>query len=316
MTPPDTPTSSQSKKRFTWAAVITVLVPLASLALVLLGYGFALAVESQFGIAHSLFIESVLDYLHLSGHVIALFPERLTWPDFIQQVLKFYGELRPFGPGMAVLVLALCLGNLLVHIAQKNAWPERLTGRVKAAAGAVQRRCSLCHRWGSAFIELRHSKVVRFATGSSALIASLPLIAVGGAFVLLSLVVVMYGLLPLIGYAAGHAHLQRWVVAPEICASVASRTQRMEAVTRHNTSSEKLQSDKKPDPASCVRVLRKDAPEGAEQGRVVVATSQWLVLFDPHTGAVWRVPVKEARVDVVATLIPAKPSGAPSVEGK
>lgn len=316
MTQPDTPTSSQSKKRFTWAAVITMLVPLASLALVLLGYGFALAVESKFGMAHSLFIESVLDYLHLSVHVIAFLPEGLTWPVFIQQVLKLYGELWPLGLGLVLLVLALCLGNLLIHIAQKYAWPERLTGRVNVALGAVQRRCPLCHRFGSVFIQLWHSKVVRFATVLVALIASLPIIAVGAVFVLLSLVVVMYGLLPLIGHTAGHAHLQRWVVAPEVCASVASRTQRMDAVTRRNTSPEKPQSDKIPDAASCVRVLRKDAPEGAEQGRVVVATSHWLVLFDPHTGAVWRVPVKEARVDVVGTLMPTQPSGVPSVERK
>lgn len=316
MTQSDTSTLSQSTQRFTGAAVITVLVPLASLALVLLGYGFALSVESQFGIAHSLFIESVLDYLHLSVHVIAFFPEGLTWSVFLQQVSKLYGKLWPFGLGLFLLVLAMCLGNLLVHIAQKNAWPERLIGGVKAAAGAVQCRCPLCYRLGRVFIQLCQSKVVRFATASMALIAGFPIIAVGAAFALLSLVVVMYCLLPLIGYVAGHAHLQRWVVAPEICASVASRTQRMEAVTRHNTSSEKPQSDKMPDAASCVRVLRKDAPEGAEQGRVVVATSQWLVLFDPHSGAVWRVPVKEARVDVVATLIPAKPPSAPSVEGK
>lgn len=316
MTTPDTPTSSQSTKRFTWAPIVTVLVPLASLALVLLGYGFALAVESQFGVSHSLFIESVLDYLHLSVHVIAIFPERLTWPDFIQQVLKFYGELRPFGLGMAVLVLALCLYSWLVRIAQKYAWSERFIRRAKVAADAVQRRCPLCHRWGCVFVHFWRSKAGRFATVSLALIASFPIMAVGVAFVLLSIVVVMYSLLPLIGYAAGQAHLQRWVVAPEICTPVASRMQRMGVVTSHNTSPEDPQSGKKSDMASCVRVLRKDAPEGAEQGRIVVATSQWLVLFDPHTGAVWRVPVKEARVDVVATLIPAKPSSAPSVEGK
>ena len=316
MTTPDTPTPNQSTKRFTWAVVVTVLVPLASLALVLLGYGFALAVESQFGVSHSLFIESVLDYLHLSVHVIAFFPEGLTWPDFIEQVRKLYGELRPFGLGMALLVLALCLCSWLVRIAQKYAWSERFTRRAKVAVGSVQRRWPLCHRWGCAFVQWLQSKAGRFATVSLALIASFPIIAVGAAFALLSLVVVMYGFLPLMGYAAGHAHLQRWVVAPEVCAPMASRMQRMEAMGRHSASSEPPQAVKKPEVANCVRVLRKDTPEGAEQGRVVVATSQWLVLFEPHTGAVWRVPVKEARVDVVATLMPTKPSSAPSVEVK
>lgn len=59
------------RSAWTFSVNLGAGVSLASLCLALLGYGYALAVESTFGIQESLFADGALDYVRLSSLVVA-----------------------------------------------------------------------------------------------------------------------------------------------------------------------------------------------------------------------------------------------------
>jgi hypothetical protein len=98
-------------------------------------------------------------------------------------------------------------------------------------------------------------------------------------------------MLPLLGFHLGRDGLQRWVVEPARCAPVVTRTQRLEQAHRR-AGQERV--------APCIAV--RGLPGGVIKGRLVAATSQVAVLFDPLSGTVWRVPVGEATHEPVASL--------------
>jgi hypothetical protein len=76
--------------RISWLTIITAFISLSTTALVLLGYGYSLAVESVFGINAELVGNSVGDYLRFSTYVIAGFMQALSTKTF---QLDFYSRL-------------------------------------------------------------------------------------------------------------------------------------------------------------------------------------------------------------------------------
>ncbi|MGJ7583619.1 hypothetical protein ACSFA3_26040, partial [Variovorax sp. RHLX14] len=93
---------------------------------------------------------------------------------------------------------------------------------------------------------------------------------------------------------AGEVHIDQFVVAPKNCVSVINREGRLERKSKPDQTSGEIG-------AQCVSVK---FTEGDVQvkGRVVFALSKTLILYDPETGAVKRVPTENAVVEVVSTL--------------
>ena len=259
-------------------------VSMVSLCLALLGYGYSLAVESTFGIQSSLFADGALDYLRLSSHVVAFAiaasSENLVSAAFYASVYDRFGRYA-WG---ATLLWALAL----------LAWRQRrrLSGiatvvqglrrhaLLRAASGALERTWEAC-KWALVSLAAIWALLPAFAS----VLLALPILAA-----------VLVAGVPLLGYEAGVRSLQQWVVEPEVCLQPRSRGQRM---------AQQPGASQAAGPGirgvSCVAIREKGHPE-AVQGRLVVATAQWAVLFDPDSGGVKRVAVQNAEIVPLGSL--------------
>ena len=118
---------------------------------------------------------------------------------------------------------------------------------------------------------------------------------IGIAFLLgVAILGLILSIVPLAGHQAGLRHIDDWVIAPQICIAVKSQQERLKP-----SDSKTLPSKERPRATSCV-VVKKDNEE--YRGRVVFSTFNTVVLFEPDTGAVRRVPTDGASVEVIGEL--------------
>jgi hypothetical protein len=251
-------------------------VAMITLALWLLGYGYALAIESRFGIAQAHVLASPLDYLSLAGHVVAQLLlhalENLRSPRAWWTV---YADAWPW-----VLAMLLVIWAFLAVLC----WPRLRPLRRRAAIRSGRFTQSMRARW-------RASRLPWAGVLASLLVTAAPITATALLWFVLATGLSAMAILPLLGLHLGRDALQRWIVEPARCAPVVTRTQRLEQEHRRSDR-ERV--------APCVAV--RGLPGGVIKGRLVVATSQIAVLFDPSSGKVWRVPVGEATLEPVASL--------------
>lgn len=289
--PPPGPQSSSAWLTPTGLGVAATLV---TVFLSFVGYGYALAVESMFGVPESLFADSPLDYLRLSSNVVGQWlsasVEHLFSPGIYVQMLA------AIWPVCAVLSVLWILFLLM-----------RRSTRQQCGVIAGQTKVL-----GSPWVE----KLRRMA-GRCMKLVKWPLLGLAGlwafmptALAMLFLSVVMISLMmaavPLIGLKTGEYHLQKWVIEPTVCLPTRSQAVRTATTqqTRDNSVPRTDTSKKKIRGVACVRVQGEDKKNGdvIHQGRVVVTTAKWIVLFDPGSGAVWRLPVSATQVTVVDEL--------------
>jgi hypothetical protein len=105
---------------------------------------------------------------------------------------------------------------------------------------------------------------------------------------------VLLALMPMVGMAAGTEHIVQNVIGPKDCAPLRTRDQRLplRQLTRSSGAIGRY--------ATCVAVIKEG--KRVDQGRVVFATSEGILLFSPDTGSVRRVPTKDAAIEVVPAI--------------
>lgn len=296
-------------RRWTWGGVVTVLVPLCTLALVLLGYGYTLAVQSVFGIDAALVADSLPDYLRLSAHVFVHFVAGVSeasqrWDTYERLYLDMWPQLL-IGVTAWVMFFVVWLPRTwwALRFASLNAAGQRVAsacriweappwlGPVRSGLGGVLSFVATLLRCLA-----RAPRAVWWACGSLLLIVGWPLLSLALAVLAVMLVGFVFSLLPGIGYEIGRSSLQQWVVEPLECVSVRSRDQRLVESLRLPEGTRNVAG------VECV-CLEKDGKEIA-RGRLVASTADAVILFDPMSGVVQRIPVGDAQVRAIQTLAP------------
>lgn len=266
---------------------------LVTVMLTLLGYGYALAVESMFGVPESSFADSPLDYLRMSSHVLGHWitgiPEIFVSPAFYVRLYEDYFLVGLVFSVVWLLVVLLWWFARLRQCVHAKAFVVEQRVRSRAVCRAVWRRLSpgkwpvlsLLGIWGW-----------------------LP----AGVWVLGGVLVAVAFLLaavPLLGFATGKLSLHEWVIEPEICIEPQSRALRLKQAQRgQDQERDRSSKERKPVPgATCVQV-RPEGTEEPRQGRLVVSTAHWAVLFDPESGSVWRMSLDKSQVVPLPCLAP------------
>ena len=274
--PPErTKTDDKGSSSVTWGITIISAV---SLSLTLLGYGVALAVEMMFGMPHETVYSSVLDLIGLSAYAINSVVLRLgdiTWQPILEQAW-----LASLFAAAGMFVLICCL----VYLRARQA---RAGGRARGF-----------RRYFKPPMEQDSTRQLlgKGAIGSSlfgGLVFISPFLIVN----VIMVIMVMISIIPMMGMQLGRHYLRQFVVTPTACMPVISR----EAMLQGWSS-----PPKKDVPtvtaATCVTLLKDETPVAS--GRVVVSTTTAIVLFEPDSGSVRRVPVGELTVMPTSTLHP------------
>lgn len=313
--PDDTPSVRKNKslaqrEPWFWKAVVTVFIPLSTLAFVLLGYGYALAIETSFGVSAGLLASSLTDHLQLSAHAFVHLLNEISriahdWHTYT----RLYAEAELFlwiGPGLWMLIFGVYLPRAfwqrgLFRLQHLLASYARIYKQTEPACIKPIRQLALAPliraghvASGTLRLARKLPPVVFGALASLLAILGWPLVFSGLGMATIFLLGLVYSWFPLIGYNVGQSALNQWVVKPEQCIPTRSRDQRLLDMLP------KPKEQRSTPGVTCVSV-EKDGKEIA-RGRLVVATEHWALLFDPVSGEAHRVPVSDAVITPVDSL--------------
>jgi hypothetical protein len=273
-------------RQFSSTKVLTVFLSVSSVAaivLALLGYGVALSVEAKFGIPHAAIFNSTSDLLTLGGWAV------MRMLHYLSQLSEwgFYARIWEMSwpatkLGLAIAAVVLVIGGLAF------AAPPLLR-RWKGLSEAAERVRAIAssHRRAAVIV------------GIPVFILGMPLVAVPlTLFVLLVglvLVACFLSIIPIAGLEAGTAHIDDWVIGPAICTPLKPREARLQAqLAVEKGMSVKVRA------TTCVTVKKTSGSE--YRGRVVFATFNAVVLYDPEAGSVRRVSTEDASIEVIDRL--------------
>lgn len=255
----------------------------AAIVLALLGYGVALSVETKFSIPHAAVFNSTSDLLTLGSWAV------IRMLQYLSQLSEwgFYARIWEMSwpatkLGLAIAALAVLVGGLALAVPPLV---RRWSGLSNAAEQV--RGFALAHRR------------VAVIVGIPLFILGMPLVAVPltlfALLVGLVLLACFLSIIPIAGHEAGTAHIDDWVVGPAICTPLRSRDTRLQAqpVTQ-KAESVKIRA------TTCVTVKKTGGSE--YRGRVVFATFNAVVLYDPELGSVRRVSTEDASIEVIDKL--------------
>lgn len=261
------------------SATVGRLLTLASfvgLVLAMLGYGVALAAEGRFGIPRAQLIDSTMDMWELSTWAVLQVAARgftvLGDPSIYVKALQGIWPLAT-----VILIGWLVLLAFLMFYGRSKKVPRRTS----------KKRHEQQQDIASVGYALKKTWFIPASVLATPLALVLGILAIIAVTTLLTIV-------PIVGMSAGEAHIDKFVVAPKVCFPVATREHRLEQQKKSEQPSGETG-------AQCVAVR---FVEGDVQvkGRVVFALSKTLLLYDPATGAVLRVPTANAIIEVVSTL--------------
>ncbi|MEF7613548.1 hypothetical protein V4F39_06450 [Aquincola sp. MAHUQ-54] len=254
-----------------WLAVISTTSLTAGAAL--LGYGVALAAETMFSLPAGSAFDSAFDLLTLATIAVHQIFERMG-PSLVEPrlLLRLYAEQWHL---MAIMAVAWIAGTLFFRKASsKPSTKSRRVGWRKPPSEATG-------------LGWHGHAVMLLATVSAPLVVILAAIVV-----VLGLVTV--AMLPMIGHAAGKSFFHEWVVAPEKCQPLRTRQQRL--APRRQPAATAMAAPT----VRCVRVVKEQ--HEIARGRVILSTTQALMLFDPATGNARRVTLGDATIEALSDL--------------
>jgi hypothetical protein len=270
-----------------WLAFLISIASVAGIALALLGYGVAIAVQSKFGLPHSMTFGSTLELFNLGcwavAQVLISTYEGAAWLTAIQEIWS------ASWPITFAIIGFLSVGCILlwgVFISSK-----KLSALMSAPVARLTDGKSVLdflrdHRFAG--------KIAAFATISIGIIVGTPFVMALGLACLVFLCAVL-ALVPQVGLTVGKAHIDDWVIRPTVCMGLKTRDARMDkAVTKLNVGAPVIYG------ANCIAIVR--AKEEVDRGRVVFATPNAVILYNPRTGDVRRVSVDGATVKVISEL--------------
>lgn len=238
-----------------------------------MGYGLTFSIE-QFNVPHEILYASTLDLIDLSCWMVIYFFDGLYGMSILEEMVKSFMR---FAWAVPVMFAALFAYGLYLKYQSRIPSPLRRD-----------------RRWATWFSVGREASVLTLAlkigTYSFVAPAVFVVLSVLGAMAIVFVASVLLGA-PGIGLKAGERFIKEYVVEPEHCAPPRTRLERIKPAPQTQASA-KL--------ANCVRVRNERGL--CEQGRVVFATTSAILLYDPATGHVSRVPTKDAVIDTLARL--------------
>lgn len=272
--------------RFSGTKALTIFLSLSSAAVIvlaLLGYGVALSADEGFGIPHAVLFNSTSDLLTLGGwavlHMLTYLRNLSEWAFYVSLWEKTW-PVTKMALALASILFAVGVAALGVQHAQRWSWLK-----MRAAQ--------------TAYLVAAHGRFARFVAFPfvtlGCIFIAVPLLALASLF---GLAVLAYflSIIPIAGLNAGTGHIRDWVVGPEICMPVRKRETRMQIQPPQQTDVSKAKSKA----ATCVAVKKEEGKE--HRGRVVFATFNAVVLYDPGTGSVRRVSTDGASIEVIDEL--------------
>ncbi|MDP9965787.1 hypothetical protein J2W37_003514 [Variovorax paradoxus] len=250
---------------------------LVGLVLALLGYGVALAAEDRFGIPRAQLLDSTMDMLDLSAWAVLRIIS--TGFEAFGSLALYVRALKGATPAALILLAAWLVTSLVTS----------RRGKRKAAIPAE-----------SPVPDAPPSKPASFCAALKATwwlpvgVVVTPLLMLLGA---LTIVVAMtlLAIIPILGMSAGQAYIDEYVVGAENCLPIRNRATRLKQQELPKATSPGTPS------AQCVAVTFTEG-DLRLQGRVVFALSKAIILYDPETGSVKRIPTESAVVEVVSSL--------------
>ncbi len=285
--PVQTSVSSEARKlgperdsKVAWG--ITIL-SFFTLVLTLLGYGVTLAVETIFGVPHQTIYASALDLIGLSTYAVVSLVMGLgeiRWQPLFEQAWP----AGLFG-GLLMLFITCGVAYLRTRSASTRTEPTtlwRYLGRPTKQDSTAQ-------------------FIAKGAIGSGlfgGLIVVTPFLIAG---VVIATVVLM-STVPMYGMQLGANYFQKFVIGPTDCEPVQSRSAMLLARTQSKKNAPATAT------ATCVTLLKDESRQVS--GRVVVSTTNTIVLFEPVSGAARRIPIGELTVLPIGTVdTEAQPGG-------
>jgi hypothetical protein len=236
---------------------------------------------------HSFIFNSTLELFNLGCWAVAQLLAKSEDIGVLWSVaVDIWNLCWPTTISITALVIGTVLVTKLIGIAG-----QRLRLMVPKLSTARGIKTNFWTRFCNHFKALRGS---RLAIWGFSFIVGSPLVFIIG---LTSIAVFcsLLSLLPAVGMAAGKTYIDEWVIRPTVCVSLATREARMSRDQhRQVTAGPPIYA------AHCIAISR--ANEEIARGRVVFATPNATVLYDPQTGDVRRVSTDGATVKVVGRL--------------
>lgn len=241
------------------------VISFLSIFLMLLGYGVALSVETVFGIPHESVYSSAFDLIGLSVYAIVAFADGISKAKLGPLL---YDSLISFLPAAAGFLSIWCGIGLLGTSGKRH------------------------------FNRLRASALARYLTAPShqdskkewigkGIIVSIALVLSAPVFTLALLAAMISGVAaisfaPMFGMTLGEYHLNKYVVEPKVCTVAIPQAARLSPKKKRKVEAIDIA-------ASCVILRNGDKPLAT--GRVALATTTMIVLFDPPSGVAKRFPL-------------------------
>lgn len=263
-----------STRRTVWIGLGSILSVASLLTIILasLGYGVALAVETEFGLPHATVFTSAFELIDLSS--VAIMTVINTG---ITDIWSLDGFLKVASKLWIVAIILFCFWALLLLSVRDWQWPSKkftILRRDRTWFRTPTRKDSRTQFFQS-FVWPAVGTLMAFALiwlVWAALFATPVLLAIAPSF----------------GYTLGKKHIEEWVIGAEMCTPLSTRETRQKM---------------KPVPQKALRrvdcvALSKEGKSIAD-GVVVLATSSAIVLYNPTTGAARRERTDGVSIEVI-----------------
>lgn len=274
-------------KSSSWLALLISVASVAGIALALLGYGVAIAVQAKFGLPHSMTFSSSLELFNLGcwavAQVLISTYESAAWLKAIQEIWSASWPIALAIVGL-LWVGGILLWGIFRSFKKLSALMSAPVARLTDGKGVLDFLRD--HRFAG--------KIAAFATISVGIVVGMPFMMALGLLGLVFLCAVL-ALIPQVGLTVGQAHIDDWVIRPTVCMGLKTRDARMDkTATEPKVGAPVIYG------ANCIAIVR--GKEEVDRGRVVFATPNAIILYDPRTGDVRRVSVDGATVKVIGEL--------------
>jgi hypothetical protein len=253
-------------RKSAWLAWSAGIVSILTVVLILLGFGVGLAVERRFGLPTTQTYGSTLDLVGYGALAIASLLSNFGPTHWRASMLP--ATIASTWPAMLGVAGAWSIVVVAYMARRRWRWVVRLR------AWSIARSASMAER-----------PLMRVTLAVALVLASLPLAVPVVAWIALAACAVM-AVVPMIGMAAGEAHFVSWVLGPTQC-HPSMTLQEHRAMAKFSSGGLAV--------VPCVSIRR--SGDATLRGRVLLATSNAILLFDPVTGSVQRVPVDGAVVE-------------------
>jgi hypothetical protein len=261
--------------------VIAYLVATLGLVLPLLGFGVALAAESELGIPVGSVVRTPFDCLQLSMVGLQF---------LLEGSVRTLDKLGQFAIGLDLLPFWTLFGTVSIFLTIRSILDNPNNVRLDKARA----RLELTFREAFDPSAWPHGKLLRFVRipCTAALIGLgglvLQFLVFFGIVLAIGLTIVVLSAAPMIGLQGGRAYIAKYVVPPSDCAALVSRVSRLA-----NTGGQR-------NVATCVEVCKEGKSLG--KGRLAFSTASAFVLFNPDSGAALSVSNDGAVARAVADL--------------